>query len=72
MDNHWGTVPGQDVTALVSLGRSEPMFGSWSVGRWALSDAAAMLIDPNLTSQEIPLILEDLDTLLAEIHGIQR
>jgi len=72
MESNRGVVPGQDIRVLISIGRSEPVFGSWSVGRWALSDAVAMLVDPNLTSQEIPLILADLDTLLAEIHTLQR
>ena len=57
---------------LVSLGRFEPVFGSWSVGRWALSDALAMLIDLNLSSDEIPILLGDLDSLLEEIHAQQR
>jgi multiple sugar transport system substrate-binding protein len=70
--NDQEVVPGQDPRVLISVGRSEPVFGSWSVGRWALSDAAAMFVDPNLTSQDIPLILADLDTLLAEIHTGQR
>lgn len=72
LESSRGVIPGQDIRTLISIGRSEPVFGSWSVGRWALSDAAAMLVDPNLTSQEISLILEDLDTLLAEIHTLQR
>lgn len=57
---------------LVSYGHPEPVFGSWSVGRWALSDVAMELAHENLSAQEIPLILEDLDALLAEIHAQKR
>ncbi|MCJ7701623.1 MAG: extracellular solute-binding protein [Anaerolineales bacterium] len=54
---------------LVSYSRSEPVFGAWGVARWALGDAFEALINPDFTRQEIPLLLEDLDALLAEISA---
>ena len=57
--------------ALIPFGRGEPSYVSWSVARWALSDAAATLLSPGFSSEEIPNLLEDLEVVLEEIH-IQR
>ena len=57
---------------LIPYSRSEPVFGSWSVARWALSEAAAAITNPDFSTQEIPNLLGELDTLLAEIHVQKR
>lgn len=53
---------------LIPYGKVEPNFGSWSVARWALSDAMIQLVNPDFSSEEIPVLLGELDTLLAETH----
>jgi ABC-type glycerol-3-phosphate transport system substrate-binding protein len=53
---------------LIPYGKAEPYFGSWGVARWALSDALYQLVDPDFPNENIPLLLEELDTLLAETH----
>jgi ABC-type glycerol-3-phosphate transport system substrate-binding protein len=53
---------------LIPYGKVEPDFGSWEVARWALSDAMNQLINPDFSNEEIPSLLEELDTLLAEAH----
>jgi multiple sugar transport system substrate-binding protein len=60
---HWAA--SQD---LLQYGRYEPRLGSWGLARWALSDAVVELIDPNFLSDDIPVLLKDLDTLIAETH----
>ncbi len=60
---HWAA--SQD---LLQYGRYEPRFGSWGLARWALGDAMVELIDPNFSSEDIPILLKDLDTLIAETH----
>jgi multiple sugar transport system substrate-binding protein len=57
--------------ALIPLGRGEPSYVSWSVARWALSDATTTLLSTDFSSEEIPELLEDLEMVLEEIH-IQR
>jgi ABC-type glycerol-3-phosphate transport system substrate-binding protein len=47
----------------------EPTLASWSVVRWALGDAAAELIDPKLSSNDIPELLNKLDSTAAEIFS---
>lgn len=54
---------------LIPFSLVEPGFGSWGIGRWTLQDASAELILPGFTSQEIPLLLEELAAILAEIHA---
>jgi ABC-type glycerol-3-phosphate transport system substrate-binding protein len=53
---------------LISHSRAEPRFGSWGVARWVISDAVLELIKPDFQSEHIPLLLKDLDAILAEIH----
>jgi ABC-type glycerol-3-phosphate transport system substrate-binding protein len=52
---------------LIPYSQSEPKFGSWTVGRWALEDAIRQLLDPEFSNDEIPVLLEMLDTLLGEL-----
>ncbi len=47
--------------------QSEPSEASWSVIRWALSDAMAQLFEPQFTPDQIPGLLDNLDTVAAEI-----
>jgi ABC-type glycerol-3-phosphate transport system substrate-binding protein len=56
------------VKDLIPYSWIEPNYGSWNVARWALSDAVAELINPNFSSDRIPALLKDLDSLLDEIH----
>jgi ABC-type glycerol-3-phosphate transport system substrate-binding protein len=55
--------------SLLPVGRSEPSLASWSVMRWALNDAMTQLIDPKVTTDQIPAILENLDAVAAEIYS---
>ncbi len=55
--------------SLLPVARSEPSLASWSVMRWALNDAMTQLIDPKLSSDQIPLLLENLDGVAAEIYS---
>lgn len=52
---------------LLPLARSEPAYASWSVMRWALTDAMAELLDPAFTSGQIPGLLEALDQTALDI-----
>jgi multiple sugar transport system substrate-binding protein len=47
--------------------RNEPSLASWNVMRWALSDAMKQLLDPQLDADQIPLLLENLDSVATEI-----
>jgi multiple sugar transport system substrate-binding protein len=53
---------------LVQYGVDDPNLGSWSIARWAISDATTALLVPGFTDEEIPLLLEELNNLVAEIH----
>ncbi len=55
--------------SLLPVARGEPSLASWSVMRWALNDAMTQLIDPKVTSEQIPAILENLDVVAAEIYS---
>jgi ABC-type glycerol-3-phosphate transport system substrate-binding protein len=57
-----------DAQEFVRFGVVEPHFGSWGIARWVLSDAVAALLRPDFTSEEIPLLLEELNLTLAETH----
>jgi multiple sugar transport system substrate-binding protein len=57
---------------LLPYSKVEPSFASWMVARWAVSDAVTELVHPDFPSDHIPLLLEDLDALLAEIHDQYR
>lgn len=45
----------------------EPSLTSWSVMRWALNDAMTELMNPQLSTDQIPTLLENLDNVAAEI-----
>jgi multiple sugar transport system substrate-binding protein len=55
--------------SLLPVARGEPSLASWSVVRWSLNDAMTQLIDPKVTHNQIPAILENLDTVAAEIYN---
>ena len=55
--------------SLLPVARSEPSLASWSLVRWTLNDAMTQLIDPKLNRDQIPAILENLDTIAAEIYS---
>ncbi len=59
---HWAAALG-----LLPLARSEPAYASWSVMRWALTDAMAELLDPAFTSEQIPDLQESLDQAALDI-----
>jgi len=61
-DPHWATA-----VELLPFARSEPAYASWSVMRWALSDAMAELFNPAFTSGQIPDLLEALDQTALDI-----
>lgn len=48
---------------------NEPSLASWSVVRWALNDAVSELLDPQQSADEIPLLLEKLDSVATEIFN---
>ena len=54
---------------LVQYGVQDPYLSSWSKARWAISDSVTTLLDPKFTDEEIPTLLEDLNTLMLEIHS---
>ncbi len=53
--------------ALLPDARSEPSLASWSVMRWALEDATAQMFNPQFGADQIPSMLENLDSLAWEI-----
>jgi ABC-type glycerol-3-phosphate transport system substrate-binding protein len=55
--------------SLLPVARSEPSLASWSVVRWTLSDAMTQLVDPKVSSDAIGAILDNLDTVAAEIYS---
>jgi hypothetical protein len=55
--------------SLLPVARSEPSLASWSVVRWTLNDAMTQLVDSKVSSDAIGAILENLDTVAAEIYS---
>ena len=49
--------------------RSEPSLASWSMMRWALEDVMNQLFDPQFGTDQIPLLLENLDKTADEIYS---
>jgi multiple sugar transport system substrate-binding protein len=49
--------------------RSEPTLSSWKVMRWALEDVMTQLFDPQFETDQIPLLLEKLDSVADEIYS---
>jgi hypothetical protein len=64
-----GSVSPQWAQALefLSYAHSEPSLSSWSMMRWSLQDAMAQLFDPQFRAEQIPTLLESLDSLASEI-----
>jgi multiple sugar transport system substrate-binding protein len=54
---------------LLPEAHSEPSLASWSVVRWTLEDAAAQLFNLQFSADQIPSLLENLDSVAAEIFG---
>ena len=48
---------------------SEPSLASWSMMRWALEDVMAQLFDPQFDADQIPSLLEKLDSVADEIYS---
>jgi multiple sugar transport system substrate-binding protein len=48
--------------------KSEPSLASWSMVRWTLNDSVTALIDPKLKSEQIPALLDTLDSTAEEIY----
>jgi multiple sugar transport system substrate-binding protein len=54
---------------LIPDARSEPSLASWSMMRWALEDVITQLFDPKFAADQIPALLEKLDSVAAEINS---
>jgi multiple sugar transport system substrate-binding protein len=54
---------------LIPDARSEPSLASWSMMRWALEDTIAQLFNPLFDADQIPSLLEKLDSVAAEIYS---
>lgn len=52
---------------LLPMARGEPSLASWSMVRWALNDSIFELIDPKFTREQIPSLLDSLDSTADEI-----
>jgi multiple sugar transport system substrate-binding protein len=57
---------------LLPDGRGEPCLASWSIMRWALNDALDELLSPQLSADQIPVILQNLDSLAEELVNQER
>jgi hypothetical protein len=53
---------------MIRRAKTEPGYQSWSVVRWALSDAARQLFKYYFTVEEVPKLLEFLDKTAFELH----
>lgn len=53
---------------MIRRAKTEPGFQSWSIVRWALSDAARQLFMYYFTVEEVPVLLEFLDKTAFELH----
>jgi len=62
-DEHWISA-----VNLLPYAHAEPGYASWSVVRWALSDALKELFSPELNADEISILLDRLDAVAEEIH----
>ena len=59
---HWA-----EALELLPDAHSEPGMTSWKVMRWSLSDALAQLFDPQLTIDQVPALMENLNNVATEI-----
>ena len=55
--------------SLLPDAHSEPSLASWSVMRWALNDAMSELVNPQFSADQIPALLENLDSVASEIFS---
>lgn len=62
-DEHWSAA-----IDLLPYVRAEPVYASWRVMRWSLSDAMVELFSPEFETEEIPALLVRLDAVAEEIH----
>lgn len=60
------------VEAFLPHARPEPERASWGLVRWALSDAADQVFRLDLSFDQIPALLEELDQTAAELHAQAR
>jgi ABC-type glycerol-3-phosphate transport system substrate-binding protein len=54
---------------LLPQATSEPSLASWRVVRWALEDVMKQLLNPQFSTDQIPELLEKLDSLAQEIYS---
>lgn len=52
---------------LLPYSHSEPTVASWGVVRWVLQDALVQLFAPGFTADQIPSLLDNLDSLAVEL-----
>ncbi len=52
---------------LLPFAHNEPSLTSWGVMRWAVNDAMSELLDPQFKADQIPALLEKLDSMAGEI-----
>jgi ABC-type glycerol-3-phosphate transport system substrate-binding protein len=67
IETQQGDSPWTQALRLLPYAHSEPSAASWNMVRWSLSDAMAELVEPKFTADQIPALLEKLDSLAAEI-----
>lgn len=58
-----------EALALLPNATSEPSLASWRVMRWALEDVLKQLFDPQFSADQIPELLEKLDSVAKEIYS---
>jgi multiple sugar transport system substrate-binding protein len=57
-----------EALGLLPDAHGEPSLPSWSVMRWALNDAMTELMNSQLSTDQIPTLLENLDNVAVEIY----
>lgn len=58
-----------EALALLPAAHSEPSLSSWRVMRWALEDVMGQLFSSQFDSDQIPALLENLDSVADEIYN---
>jgi multiple sugar transport system substrate-binding protein len=58
--------------ALLPDGRGEPVLAWWGIVRWAIKDAMNELLSPQVSVDQIPDLLENLDRVAAEVINQER
>jgi multiple sugar transport system substrate-binding protein len=69
MENKRASPQWNQALELLPDAKSEPSLASWSMMRWALSDALTQLVGPKFTADQIPALLEKLDSTASEIYN---